>query len=257
MAVFNFDSTFLLSGRNYTLDEHITLKHPKLIDIFNLGENCDRLYASMVNIVASNPFENKAMLWNIGIDYEKVDEFQVFCNMFHYTCEACKDTSINNLYALALSFFIGKEDSFFCLTENDGEFLLYDVNHPEIVIDKNKFSIINSFYRTLNFMSNEEPPKFSSEAFKREFIEDEIEEMKFKSNDNNDKYMLNNIISAVVFGGEGSVSFSNMENLSIYQLYNAYMKLRKKAEYNTLMSAYYEGNIKLSSSEKDQLCWWT
>ena len=73
--LFSVDPLQLYMGYDYTINDKIHIKQPIMRDITNMGE---RDYFSMVHTLTANPTDLKARLWDIGIDWNQIDDFDLF-----------------------------------------------------------------------------------------------------------------------------------------------------------------------------------
>jgi hypothetical protein len=244
----NFDVSFLWSGLDYEIDNNVIVRHPKVGDILKLGAECERQYMSMLNTIALNVFERKVMLWQIGIDYTKVDNYTAFCNLFYLYSEMQKNNMIKeNIFAKALSFFLGSSDSSFFLANDKDDLCFIDLSYPERIIDKNHFTNIQRFLRSIHMWSMKEEGLPADESTKKDLIEYELEML----NDNSEyESFLGNIISSV------SDLDTDLTNIPIYRLFNKFKRKMKEIDYKTVMSGFYNGTIKLTPSQQNDILWY-
>lgn len=79
-----FDYLKMYFGEPYTIDEKdtqgaITIFEPTLGDIIELGEN--KFYATL-NIFTSNTTQYRAILWDAGIDWNEITDFDLFLMLY-------------------------------------------------------------------------------------------------------------------------------------------------------------------------------
>ena len=245
---YDFDDLFLWSGTNLQINEYITVKHPRIFDILNLGKDCEKRYMSLLSAIASNSYEKKVQLWMRMVDYEKVDDYAAFCFLFYSTYELLSSGNVDeNIYDSSLSFFLGKQDSSFMLTSKNDDLLFVDKTHPEIQFGKDEFFLVQKFLRAIHYWSNEEPPKAANESVKKALIEFEIEKLEFQSEW---ECYLGNIVSSTV-----DIN-TDINSIPIYRLHTAFKRKQKEINYKLTMSGYYTGNVKLTPSQMDEILWY-
>jgi hypothetical protein len=71
----NVDPLKLYFGDPYVINQYITIYQPTIGDIIEYGE---REYFSMINTITAIPSEMKSSLWDSGIDWNKITDFQLF-----------------------------------------------------------------------------------------------------------------------------------------------------------------------------------
>lgn len=75
------DTIKMFMGDPYVLNEHITIRQPTLREIIDYGE---RDYLSMVSLLTAYPSDMKSVLWDMGVDYTKVTDFEVFVAFYRF-----------------------------------------------------------------------------------------------------------------------------------------------------------------------------
>lgn len=73
--IFSVDPLQLYMGYDYKINDNIIIHQPKMRDITNVGE---QEYFSMVYTICANPTDMKVKLWDIGIDWCEIEDFDLF-----------------------------------------------------------------------------------------------------------------------------------------------------------------------------------
>lgn len=73
--IMQLDSLSLYMGDPYIINEHITIKQPKVGQIAQHGE---QQYYSMITTLTATPSQIKSTVTDWGLDYEKVSDFELF-----------------------------------------------------------------------------------------------------------------------------------------------------------------------------------
>ena len=71
----NVDPLKLYFGDPYVVNKYITIFQPTIGDIIEYGE---REYYSMIQTLTAIPSEMKSTLWDAGIDWTQISDFQLF-----------------------------------------------------------------------------------------------------------------------------------------------------------------------------------
>lgn len=74
-SLINVDYLKLYFGDPYVVNSYLTIYQPTIGEIIDYGE---REYFSMVNTLAAIPSEMKSSLWDVGIDWTQITDFQLF-----------------------------------------------------------------------------------------------------------------------------------------------------------------------------------
>ena len=73
------DMLQLYFGRDLTINEHITIHQPTIGQIVDMGE---RRYFSILHTLCVIPSDMKSQLWDVGIDWEEISDFELFCMLY-------------------------------------------------------------------------------------------------------------------------------------------------------------------------------
>lgn len=74
-SLFEIDALSLYMGNPYVINEHITITQPTIGEISEYGE---KKYYSMVHTITAIPSDMKSQLDDMGLDYEKLEDFELF-----------------------------------------------------------------------------------------------------------------------------------------------------------------------------------
>lgn len=75
MDLLEIDSLGLYFGDPYVINENISVLQPTIGDIAQYGE---RKYFSIVHTITAIPSDMKSQLWDLGIDWEEISDFELF-----------------------------------------------------------------------------------------------------------------------------------------------------------------------------------
>ncbi len=78
----SFDKAKMYFGEDYVINEFITIRQPTIGEI--LLEFGEEEYFSMVYSLCAIPSDMKPQLWDMGIDYDSISDFELFC-LLHST----------------------------------------------------------------------------------------------------------------------------------------------------------------------------
>ena len=69
----------LAFGESYCINDWIKIKNPKISDIIRFGE---KKYYQLAYAFTATPSDYKHQLFDIGRDYEEVDDYELFIMLF-------------------------------------------------------------------------------------------------------------------------------------------------------------------------------
>ena len=73
--LFSVDPLQLYMGYDYSINDKIVIKQPTMRDVTDMGE---QEYFSMVHTITANPTSMKVQLDSIGIDWNEIEDFDLF-----------------------------------------------------------------------------------------------------------------------------------------------------------------------------------
>lgn len=265
-----FSKAFLLSGKDFKLTPYITLHHPTVEEILSIDNSSspDNLYWQYVQILLSDPYSNMVMLDDMGKNYLKVSPYEVFVWQWDNCIKSYQENEqIYNAYGLnplqnitkALSFFIKEEHSFSKNIYKDGTACFFDINNPVCQINKEIFKFIHEWVKAINHIEYTNRINPADENARRILIEDmrdEIKKKKRKGNsENEDSDFLGNMLSAVSFCENGSITPFNINNCKIYWI-NESLSINSKKNYTDhILDGIYHGTINSKDISKKELDW--
>ncbi len=79
---YEFDTLKMYFGDPYLLTKNVVIYQPTIGDIIRIGEK--RFYSNL-NIFISHTTQYKLPLWKAGIDWNKLEDFELFCSLLSTT----------------------------------------------------------------------------------------------------------------------------------------------------------------------------
>lgn len=224
----------------------ITFKHFTIKEIaFDIGE--DR-YFQAINLFTVKPSDFMVELYESGVDYRKVDPYDIFLSFFRETLvmedgrvvlddESLPVFNSGNKMSKLLELLTGIEDFMFF---TDGkECFLYSRSSRK-KIDGGVYNIVRQYYTKMHFFSQSErynPGNDTTIKFlvKQEKRRRELEARKTK------RSQLDKYISALVWSS--GFTHDQILNMYVYQFYDGIERVGRIQEYNHLCSGYFCGNV--------------
>lgn len=257
---------FLLTGSDYKIRDGLTIKHPKLRDIVQLGNGviCEDIYWLFLSIVVSDPYENMVWLNDQGIDYEKTTPFYVFCmkwldtkqKMISGNADEKNDASFSNfLTKSALSFYFGDHD--YDLDIKQKNFIIRDKSNDDWYITSSDFELAHQFICQVNRIDESRKIKPATESAKKILIEDMRDEqkrrMKRKKRGKKEE-QLAECVASILYSGCVS-SLSAALDCGIYLILSGGSAINKKMRVDSLLHGVYSGTVKTESISSEDLSW--
>lgn len=235
------DGLALLAGEDIPLRKDFKVRHPKVSEISIFKEE---KYMNLISFFCVKSYDLLVELDDIGIRWEDLSNYETFLMLFN------KETHKEYFD------WIFKGDYNFYLIQNENEELVLFDPDNFIIYDKLLHEEVSSFLRKINFLSlqNEFAP---ANEFARQLVVDQKRKEKERASRKNLKqkpYLLD-IVSFVTWNNTSGMGYTDILNLSIWQLHDGYRRLLKTDNYKNIMSAYYSGNIKREDINFNAIDW--
>lgn len=235
------DELQLFRGKDYVINDKITIRQPTLNDICDLGE---QRYFNMVSSLCATPSDYKVMLAdNCGVDYEKVGEFEFFCMIRDSL--SVEDTSIifGDLDLKLLKFAENMQTKELVLCDGKNN-IYFDNTIYTLVVDY--LRAIHGFEKKVDIAGNEHAKQYLLDKERRKL-----------QRQTNKKYesMLIPLVSAMVNCEQFKYNHDTVWNLPIYVFMDSVRRIQKLKSYNQLTQGIYAGTIDAKTLSEDSLNW--
>lgn len=256
--IYDFDELKMYFAEPYWLTDKICIKQPKIGDILLFG---DYKFYSMLNLFCANPTSLRLQLWQSGIDWNDISDFELFANIIARNLTT-KDTHL--LFGdLNFSWFQYVHDN-----EKDCDLLVYiprDDDGNLVNIDYDKAIKIDEItylkmikYICTMFGINFKVEHAKNKATKEAMIwEDEMNYNieKEKNKNNRPKSFLLPLISAMVNHPGFKYRTDELKEIGIVQFMDSVKRLQTYESTTALLKGVYSGFVDASKIKKDDFNW--
>lgn len=260
------DELKIFKGDSVKINNNITLTIPTINQIVDFGEQD---YFNAVYTFSSVGADMKWQLWDLGIDYTEIDDYDLFIQILSRFLSSKKeivkeykehpenfeqkfdDDDLNAMLKNPLELILQDIDlSEFGLykLEKNGEIILYNVE-KEITIDKLAYHKMVDVIRLIHgFKRNNQKP--ANEWTKMDLIEDARDEAMMKQNEPF-KSILKPLISTLqVYSGQ--CGDERIWNMPISMFFENVKRVNKIQDAKSLMQGAYSGFADLKGIDKER-----
>lgn len=225
-----FDYLQLYFGEPYSITDKIQILQPTIGDIIRMGEK--NVY-SVVHIFVANPTMYRLLLWNIGIDWNKISDFELF------------QLLVSSLKQEDTAFLFGTLDfqKFQRFQKQVGEeetIVLYDTEN-DIEIDEELYLTIASYIRTM-FNIFPKVEKAKGKTTKEWMIQEDRENAELHKNDAY-KSVLQPLISSCLNHPGFKYSKSELAQVGIVEFMDSVKRLQVYESSTALLKGMYSGFV--------------
>lgn len=238
MTDFDVDALFLYFGDDYVINDKITIKQPTIGDVVSYGEAS---YFNMVYSLTSIPSDNKLSLWEVGIDWNEITDFQ----LFQILCQNFTPDKTGILFG-DLDF---SKLRLYPHPEN-GEPILVD-REAGVVIDQLIYMRMMKFLRKLHNITPK-PEKAKGKRVKEAMLDEERRKREYNKDKPFKSYLLP-LISAVKV--KQGYTKDYIRNMGMYEFFDDLARMQAIDSADHLMNGMYCGMADLSKVDKKQFNW--
>ena len=231
----------LLYKTEYKINEFIQVRIPTVGDVLDHEDD----YYSMVSMLTAMPIDMMVQLDDIGIDFTKINEYELFILMFNAL--RGKDTSLifGELDLKASKPVVNPQNDMLVLRDKD----------TGATIDRAIQWQIAAALRKIHHLKRDNRKPINSET-KDYLIERARTKMRRNRNKTTDS-QLEELIVALVNTEQFHYGFEGTRELSIYQFNESVHQVIKKIDYDNRMHGIYSGTVSAKDLSQNDLNWLT
>lgn len=276
--MFEIDELKIYRGKDIPINEKIIVAQPTLGQIEEFGE---RRYFSAVHNLTSVGADLKWQLWDMKIDYTKIEDYDLFIKLIHQLVSSKKnmykdlinnpekyekeledisqedlDEMLINPLSLTLKYADSNEsidlaDFKVCRNNENNQIVLYNFE-KDITIGRLTYSQIVDVVRKIHgFKRNNQIP--ANERTKMDLIEDARDEA-LASLNKPYKSVLRSLVSALSVKC-GQCGDENIWNMKINMFFDSIKRVNKIQDSQLLLQGAYSGFASLKGVDKTRLDW--
>lgn len=242
MEGFINDELQIYRGKDFFVSNGIIIHQPTIGEICDFGE---QKYWSLIHLITCVGADMKFQLYDAGIDYTKISDFELFYN-FLYKGITKKSSSI----------ILGELDfqNFALYSKRDSdEVVLYDDTN-DITIDEYTYLLMADFIRKMHgFKRDNKIP--ANESTKQILIDDARDE--YNANKNKEYHsQLKNMVSTMINCEGFKYNHGQVWDMKINAFMDSVKRISKIKNADVLFQSGYSGyGINLKDVDKKQLDW--
>lgn len=236
--VIEFDSLKMYFREPYVIDCEsaigtITVIQPAIGKIVECG---DKRFYSTLNIFVTNTTSHRLLLWDNGIDWNEISDFDLFCMLYKQIDNECAKLIFDDI----------DFNDFQIVRKNDGSISLYN-EKLNIEINDDVYQHIAQYLRNV-FQIFPEEKLTQSSYLKNMFIEKdrrEIHNAQLKAEQGKDvnQSSIQNLISACVNHPGFKYKLSELREMGVCEFYDSVKRLQIYESSTALMKGMYSGFV--------------
>lgn len=234
------DKLKMYFGEDYVVNDKIVIHQPTIGEILEYGE---KEYLSMVHTLCAIPSDMKPQLWDMGIDYDTITDFE----LFRLLCKILpQEKTVLLLGELDLS-------SLYEAKNNDTDEIVLADFDKGIVIDQYTYLKIVTYVRLMHGIT----PKIEhayNEYTKKILIEDDRRKQEtYQKKPYSSQFLP--LVSAMVNSAGFKYKKNELKEVGIVEFMDSVHRIAKIQSTNALLHGFYGGMIDTTKIDKKELNW--
>lgn len=239
MINLDVDDLKLYIGDDFIINDNIKVLQPTIKQIAEFGE---RDFFSVVHTITAIPSDMKAQLWDLGLDWMEVEDFELFCMLSQTLTPDRTSLLFGDLDFSKLKPYNNPRI--------EGEIILVD-KESGILIDKMIYLRIVSYLRKA-FNITPKIEKAANKMTKKILIEEDRKRLEFNKDKPFKSFLLPLISSVKV---KQCYTKDYVLNMGYVEFMNDVARLQVIHNADHLLSACYAGTIDMKKIDKSELNW--
>lgn len=232
------DELSLYFGDPYVINEYITITLPKIGELVQYGE---KSYYSMIQTITAIPSEMKSQLWDMGIDWTQITDFQLFMMLVPTLTKAQTSIVFGDFDFQALKPYENKANDTVVLHNPD----------TGAIIDELAFGKIHSYLCSAHNLTKK--VEKAANEFTKKFMIDE-DRQKIQHNQKQPyKSFLRPLISAVKCRQGYTLDY--VRNMGLYEFFDDVSRLQVIVNTDALLKGVYSGMVDTKKINKKEFDW--
>lgn len=237
-GVINVDPLKLYFGEPYVVNQYIKIYQPTIGDIIEYGE---REYFSMINTLVAIPSDMKANLWDAGLDWNKITDFQLFVMLAQSLPQ--KQTEIV-LGDIDLQRMVPVENI------QNGDIMLRDPV-TGVIIDELAHKKISAYLCKLHNITKK-VEKAGNKFTKQVLIDEDRQNREYNLKQPYKSFLMPLVSSIKV---RQSYTRDYIKNMGLYEFFDDVNRAQIIVSTDALLSGAYSGMMDTSKIKKNQFNW--
>lgn len=229
----------LLYKREYPINEKLHIVIPTVGEILEQEDE----YYSLLYTMTSTPFDMMVELDDMGIDYSKINDYQLF--LIYWRFFAGMDTSLIFGDLDLSKFEIG-------VNEENANVILLD-RENDIKIDRAIHGKITAILRRIHHLEKNNRKPGNEDA--RKYLLERARKKRSRRSNTTEDSELKKLIVSMVNTEQFKYNYDTVKELTIYQFNESVLQIVNKVDYDNRMHGVFSGTVDAKKLSQDELNW--
>lgn len=228
----------LLYADSLRVTDFVQIRIPTVGEIMDNEE----AFNEMVSVVVSTPYELMVPLDDIGVNFDEVSHFDVFCMLF------------TKLQTQDVSLLFGDTDFSgykYAIRNDTNEGEWFDERTGSRIDRLVHVQMCAALRKVLQISVNDKKP--GNEEARKYMLDRARRKAKRRKKENTSQ--LESYIIALVNSRDFKYDYHTVRNITIYQFYQSLQQISHKIQFDNTMIGYYTGSIKFDDISQQNKSW--
>lgn len=232
------DKLRLLCDREVKINDMITLRQPSLKEIADYGES---IFFSVFYLLCSIPSDHKSMLWDAGIDFMKISDWELFLNVCKGLKREQTEIILGDLDFSAMDMVKNTQTGEVWLEGKKG------------IINKQTYLEFIPYLREIvGYVLKREK---AGNKFTKMVLIEEDRKKKLKSQNEDYESTIFTMIMSLVNTEEFPYTYETVQGITLYQLNKSFIQIQNKKSACAVYQGSMSGFVDMSKVPSSQFQW--
>lgn len=229
----------LYFGDPYVINNFITVLSPTIGQIVDYGE---RKYFTMVHTLCCTPQDMISQLWDMGLDFEKLEDFELFMMLAPTLSKEATEILLGDLDLSKLKPYRNPENGLIVLADKESG----------VRIDVRLYDKMVSYIREMHGFKKKPRRKSKNEFTKKYIIEQDRKEIEMNKDKKYKSFLFPLVSSMKVRYG---LTKEYVRNMNIYEFMSDVSRSQVIVNSDALLGGMYSGMIDTSKIKSSEVNW--
>lgn len=230
----------LLYADRYNINDKIYIRIPTVGEVLENEEQ----YLEIVYSIIATPYDLMVQLDDIGVDFTKINAFELFCLLFGHLRETDTSLVFGDLDLKNFRTVVNNQNGDVVLRDEENDITIDRAIHQQICACLRKL---------LNIPKTEKSP--GNEEGRVYMLEKARKKLKRKRRKSQPESQLEDLIIALVNTAEFPYDYESVKDISIYQFYASLKQVTHKVKFDKTMIGVYAGTVQFDKLDMDERSW--
>lgn len=241
-------------GEPYPISDKISILQPTIGDILDYDRKFgESQFWTTLNVFIGNPTMYRVMLWDMGIDWNKITDFELFCILFKMLQQSQTEIFLGNIDPQKMDLYqktpvnpneTEEEPSNKDNEEPKSNIVLYDKKN-DIELNEENYTLMAQVFRTM-FNIFPKVEKAKGKTAKEWIIEEDKEKLRLQKDSDDQSSNLLLLVSMCLNHPGFKYGKQELKKVGIYEFMDSVQRLRVYEDTRALLNGAYTGWVDTS-----------